>query len=58
MMKQNRFPPGWDEKRVKDTLAHYEAQTEEQAVAEDEAAVDVSESRTTEIPACPATGGS
>ena len=37
-MKQSRFPPGWDEKRVHEVLAHYETQTEEEAVAEDEAA--------------------
>jgi hypothetical protein len=34
----NRFPPGWDEKKIRRILAHYEGQTEEQAVAEDEAA--------------------
>ena len=33
-----QFPPGWDEKRVRKVLAHYEKQTEEEAVAEDEAA--------------------
>jgi hypothetical protein len=32
------FLPGWDEERVKKVLAHYENQTEEEAVAEDEAA--------------------
>ena len=37
-MTSNRFPPGWDEDRVQDVLAHYEGQTEEEAVAEDEAA--------------------
>jgi hypothetical protein len=37
-MKQNKFPPGWDEDRVRKVLAHYEKQTEEEAVAEDEAA--------------------
>ena len=37
-MKTNRFPRGWDEKRVKRVLAHYETQTEEEAVAEDEQA--------------------
>ena len=37
-MKQERFPPGWDAKRVQRVLAHYEEQTEEEAVAEDEAA--------------------
>ena len=34
----NRFPPGWDEARVRRVIAHYEAQTEDEAVAEDEAA--------------------
>jgi hypothetical protein len=37
-MKNNRFPKGWDEERVKRVLDHYESQTEEEAVAEDEAA--------------------
>lgn len=37
-MKQNNFPPGWDEERVQRVLAHYEKQTEAEAVAEDEAA--------------------
>jgi hypothetical protein len=37
-MKQNQFPPGWDEERVRRVLAHYEEQTEEEAMAEDEAA--------------------
>ena len=37
-MKQNKFPPGWDEERVQRVLAHYEGQTNEEAVAEDEAA--------------------
>jgi len=37
-MKKNRFPKGWDEARVKKVLEHYESQTEEEAVAEDEAA--------------------
>ena len=34
--KKNRFPPGWDEERVRRVLAHYESQTEEEAVIEDE----------------------
>ena len=37
-MKENRFPKGWDEERVRRVLEHYENQTEEEAVAEDEAA--------------------
>ena len=37
-MRKSKFPPGWDEERVHRVLAHYEGQTEEEAVAEDEAA--------------------
>jgi hypothetical protein len=37
-MKQSRFPKGWDEERVKRVLDHYENPTEDEAVAEDEAA--------------------
>ena len=38
MKAENRFPPGWDEERVRDVLEYYESQTEDEAVAEDEAA--------------------
>jgi len=38
MRKLNRFPKGWNEARVREVLEHYESQTEEEAVAEDEAA--------------------
>ena len=37
-MKQTMFPKGWDEERVKRLLDHYEGQSEDEAVAEDEAA--------------------
>lgn len=37
-MSNRKFPPGWDEDRVRRVLEHYESQTEEEAVAEDEAA--------------------
>ena len=33
MKKRNRFPPGWDEQRVRAVLERYETQTEEEAVA-------------------------
>ncbi|MDG4595113.1 MAG: hypothetical protein P9F75_05365 [Candidatus Contendobacter sp.] len=36
-MKQSKLSPGWDEQRVRKVIAHYEAQTEDEAVAEDEA---------------------
>jgi hypothetical protein len=35
---RQKFPPGWNEKRVRKVLEHYENQTEDEAVAEDEAA--------------------
>ena len=34
-MTRNRFPPGWDEKRVRRVLAHYENQSDEEVAAED-----------------------
>ena len=36
-MKKQKFPPGWDEKRVKDLIAHYENQTEDEEFADIEA---------------------
>jgi hypothetical protein len=36
--KQNVFPEGWDENRVRRVIEFYENQTEEEAIAEDEAA--------------------
>jgi hypothetical protein len=50
MMKTNKFPPGWDEERVRRVLEHYEAQSEEEAVAEDEAAYEDSSQTFMEIP--------
>ena len=37
-MSENHYPPGWDEERVRRVLDHYEGQSDEEAVAEDEAA--------------------
>ena len=42
-MSLNKFPEGWDEDRVRRVLDHYEAQSQEEAVAEDEAGVESSE---------------
>lgn len=53
-MKQSKFPLGWDDKRVKETLTHYESQTEDEAVAEDEAAFEVADKAEMEIPPEPA----
>jgi hypothetical protein len=41
-MKTKKFPKGWDEEPVRQVLAHYESQSEEEAVAEDEAAYETS----------------
>lgn len=49
-MSQTGFPPGWDENRVREVLAHYESQTDEQALAEDEAAFEDSSHTFVEIP--------
>ncbi len=50
MSKENRFPPGWDEERVRRVIAHYEQQSEEEAVAEDEAAFEDQTQTVMEIP--------
>ncbi|MDP8235910.1 MAG: hypothetical protein P9M08_05975 [Candidatus Erginobacter occultus] len=49
-MKENRFPKGWDGNRVKQVLTHYEAQSEEAAMAEDEAAWEDRSATFVEIP--------
>jgi hypothetical protein len=35
-MNQNKLPPQWDEERVKGVISHYDEQTEDEAVTEDE----------------------
>ncbi len=42
-MSKNKFPTGWDQDKIEAVLAHYDEQAEEQAVAEDEAGVESSE---------------
>jgi hypothetical protein len=42
-MSQTRFPEGWDEDTVQRVLAHYGEQTEDEALAEDEAGIQPSE---------------
>jgi hypothetical protein len=50
MKPKNKFPPGWDEQRVRELLAHYENQSEEAAVAEDEAAFEHRSTSMVEVP--------
>ena len=42
-MSQNKFPNGWDEDKVQRVLAHYGEQTEDEALAEDEAGIQPSD---------------
>jgi len=50
VMKQRKFPRGWDEQKVRRVLRHYEQQTEDEAVAEDEAAYEDSTQAIMEVP--------
>ncbi len=50
MTETNRFPPGWDGDRVRRVLESYEAQTEDEAVAEDEAAFEATTHTAMEVP--------
>jgi hypothetical protein len=49
-MKNSNFPAGWDEERVRQVLEHYETQTEDEAVAEDEAAFESQTHSVMEVP--------
>ena len=49
-MSASKFPPGWDEQRVQRVLDHYESQTDEEAVAEDEAAFESIDHTAMEVP--------
>jgi hypothetical protein len=49
-MRQSQFSPGWDEARVRKVLAHYEEQTEDEAVAEDAAAFEDQTQTVMEVP--------
>ena len=49
-MKQSRFPEGWNEERVREVLEYYENQTDEEAVAEDEAAFESNSETVMSVP--------
>ena len=42
-MSQSKFPDAWDEDKVQRVLAHYGEQREDEALAEDEAGIQPSE---------------
>lgn len=50
MKKQGKFPPGWDEARVRRVLDHYDTQTDEEALAEDEASFEATTHTAMEVP--------
>lgn len=49
-MSSKKFPPGWDESRVQSVLDYYESQSEEEALAEDEAAYEDDGQTVMEVP--------
>jgi hypothetical protein len=49
-MSTNKYPPGWDAERVRRVLDHYGSQTDEEALAEDEAAYEDTTHTTMEVP--------
>jgi hypothetical protein len=49
-MTKNQFPPGWDHERVRRVLEHYEGQSDEEAVAEDEDRYDSATHTVMEVP--------
>jgi len=49
-MSETTLPPGWDEDRVRRVLDHYETQTDEEATAEDEDALDSATHAVMEVP--------
>jgi hypothetical protein len=49
-MRQSTYPAGWDRERVRRVLEHYETQSDEEAVAEDEAAYEAITSTAMEVP--------
>ena len=49
-MKKQEFPPGWNEKRVREVIAHYENQSEEEQSAEIEAALKAEDMTMVSVP--------
>ena len=49
-MSPSKYPPGWDEERVRRVLEHYEAQSDEEAVAEDEASYEATTHTAMDVP--------
>ncbi len=50
MKDPNKYPPGWNLQRVRRVIQHYESQTDEEAIAEDEAAFEDRSTTVMDIP--------
>jgi hypothetical protein len=51
MSDPKKFPPGWDETRVREVIGHYERQTEDEQFAEIEAAREAEGTTLMSVPA-------
>ena len=49
-INKNQFPPGFDEAKIKKIIEHYENQTEDEAVAEDETIMNNEQQTMMQIP--------
>lgn len=50
MKPEAKFPAGWDQERVRRVLKHYEEQSDDEALAEDEAAFESTTHTVMEVP--------
>jgi hypothetical protein len=48
-MKQSKYPSGWNERKVR-VLKHYDSQTEDAAIAEDEGAFELKDQTVMVVP--------
>jgi hypothetical protein len=49
-MKKSKYPSGWNERKVRRVLEHYDSQTEDEAIAEDEAAFELRDQTVMVVP--------
>lgn len=49
-MKQTKYPAGWSETKIRKVLKHYESQTEDEAIAEDEASFELKDQTVMVVP--------
>ena len=49
-MRKQKLPPGWNEKRLQELIAHYENQTEDEEFADIEAALEAEDITMMAIP--------